>query len=140
VLARRLLDGAHPTRPADTAATVVDILSKELLPGWYDDWVLFECEGWRQLRLHALEALVDRLVVERRYGHAVVAALAAVGVDPLRESARAVLIRVHLAEHNRSEAVREFDRYRRLLRRELDVEPTPSLQALLQETGGVTPS
>ena len=140
VLARRLLDGAQPTSPADTAATVVDILSKELLPGWYDDWVLFECEGWRQLRLHALEALVDRLVVERRYGHAVVAALAAVSVDPLRESARAVLIRVHLAEHNRSEAVREFDRYRQLLRRELDVEPTPSLQALLQEAGGVTPS
>lgn len=140
LLARRLLDGSQPTRPADTGATVVDVLSKELLPGWYDDWVLFECEGWRQLRLHALEALVDRLVVERRYGHAVVAALAAVSVDPLRESARAVLIRVHLAEHNRSEAVREFDRYRQLLRRELDVEPTPSLQALLREARGVTPS
>lgn len=138
-LARRLLDGAQPTRAADAAATVVDVLSRELLPGWYDDWVLFESEGWRQLRLHALEALVDRLVVERRYGQAAVAALAAVSVDPLRESARAVLIRVHLAEHNRSEAVREFDRYRRLLRRELDVEPTSSLQALLQEARGVTP-
>jgi SARP family transcriptional regulator, regulator of embCAB operon len=140
LLARRLVDGAQPTRPDDTAATVVDVLSKELLPGWYDDWVLFECEGWRQLRLHALEALADRLVVEHRCGQAVVAALAAVSVDPLRESARAVLIRVHLAEHNRSEAVREFDRYRQLLRRELDVEPTPDLQALLQETRGVTPS
>lgn len=137
-LARRLLDGAQPTRPADTAANVVDVLSKELLPGWYDDWVVFECEGWRQLRLHALEALVERLLVERRYGQAVVAALAAVSVDPLRESARAVLIRVHLAEHNRSEAVREFERYRRLLRRELAVEPTPNLQTLVQEARDVT--
>ena len=50
-------------------------------------------------------------------------ALTATSVDPLRESARNVLIRLHLAEHNQSEALREFDRYRRLLRSELDLDP-----------------
>lgn len=139
-LARRLLDNGQPTRPADSGAAVVDLLSEELLPGWYDDWVLFESEGWRQLRLHALEALADRLVAEHRYGEAAGAALAATGVDPLRESARAALIRVHLAEGNPSEALREFHRYRRLLRQELDIEPTPRLQGLLpDELGAVTP-
>ncbi|MGH7910471.1 MAG: AfsR/SARP family transcriptional regulator, partial [Candidatus Dormibacteraceae bacterium] len=138
-LAHRLLDGAQPTRLADTAAAVVDALSEELLPGWYDDWVLFESEDWRQLRLHALEALADRLIAARRYGEAAVAAVAATRVDPLRESARAALIRVHLAEHNQSEVLREFERYRQLLRAELDIDPTPQLRALLQEVRPVTP-
>ena len=137
-LAHRLLDGAGPLRREDTAATAVDVLSMDLLPGWYDDWVLFEAEGWRQLRLHALEALAERLIAESRYGEAVVAALTATSVDPLRESARNVLIRLHLAEHNQSEALREFDRYRRLLRSELDLDPTPALYALLEEAAPVT--
>ena len=110
----------------------------ELLPGWYDDWVLFKAEGWRQLGLHALEALADRLVTECRYGEAAIAALAATKVDPLRESARAALIRVQLADHNRSQALREFDRYRRLLRSEFDLDPTPRLYALLEEAAPVT--
>jgi DNA-binding SARP family transcriptional activator len=137
-LAHRLLGDAGSLRREDTAAAVVDVLSAELLPGWYDDWVLFQAEGWRQLRLHALEALAGRLVTESRYGEAAIAALAATNVDPLRESAWAALIRVQLAEHNQSEAVREFERYRRLLRSELDLEPTPQLHALLEEMAPVT--
>jgi DNA-binding SARP family transcriptional activator len=137
-LAHRLLGDAGSLRHEDTAATVVDVLSAELLPGWYDDWVLFQAEGWRQLGLHALEALTDRLVTECRYGEAAIAALAATNVDPLRESARAALIRVQLADHKRSEALREFDRSRRLMRSEFDLDPTPRLYALLEEAAPVT--
>ncbi|MGH8905015.1 MAG: hypothetical protein ACRD0K_00470 [Egibacteraceae bacterium] len=32
-------------------------LAGDLLPDWYDDWVLIERERFHQLRLHALEAL-----------------------------------------------------------------------------------
>lgn len=34
-------------------------LAGELLPDWYDDWVLIERERFRQLRLHALDALCE---------------------------------------------------------------------------------
>jgi SARP family transcriptional regulator, regulator of embCAB operon len=93
--------------------------------------VLVEAEEWRQLRLHALEALADRLLAERRFGEASGAALAAVRAEPLRESARAVVIRVHLAEGNQSEAVAEFGRYRTLLEAELGLEPTDHLRELV---------
>jgi DNA-binding SARP family transcriptional activator len=109
----------------------VRTLSGELLPGWYDDWVMVEAEDWRQLRLHALETLAGRLVDEERFGDAAASALAAVRAEPLRETARGALIRVHLAEGNQSEAIREYDRYRDLLLTELGLEPTDKLRQQL---------
>jgi DNA-binding SARP family transcriptional activator len=73
------------------------------------------------------------LRAEGAFADAAAAAQAAVKGDPLRESPRAALIRVHLAEGNVSEALREFAQYRTLLLRELDLEPTPRLQALLDQ-------
>jgi len=131
-LARRLLDPAVPPRQADLGTAARAALSADLLPGWYDDWVLIEAEDWRQLRLHALEALAGGLTACGRWGEAADAAGAAVRAEPLRESARAALIHVHLAEGNQSEAVREFAHYQALLHAELGLEPTLRLRRLLQ--------
>ncbi len=128
--ARRLLADEAPLSPADRRGDTAGLLSLELLPGWYDDWVLIEVEAWRQLRLHAIEALSVRLTAAGCHAAAILAALAAVSADPFRESARCVLIRGYLAEGNRSDALREFGRYRRLLRGSLGVEPSPRLRAL----------
>jgi hypothetical protein len=57
------------------------------LPGWYEDWGLFESEDWRQLRLHALEALADRLTAAGRFAEAALAAHGLIRADPLRETA-----------------------------------------------------
>ncbi len=130
VEARRLLASHGALCDADRCGASAERLSLELLPGWYDDWVLMEAEAWRQLRLHALEALSMRLSSTGCHAEAILAALAAVASDPLRESARSVLIRAYLAEGNRSEAQREFGRYRELLLGSLGVEPTPRLHAL----------
>jgi DNA-binding SARP family transcriptional activator len=135
-LAWRLLDPGAELRPPDRGPETLACLSGDLLPGWYDDWVLSEAEDWRQLRLHALEALADRLTAIGRWGEAADAAGAAVRAEPLRESANAALIRVHLAEGNQSEAVRQFDRYRALLDAELGLEPTPRLRRLVQDLQG----
>ncbi|HZO69876.1 MAG TPA: BTAD domain-containing putative transcriptional regulator [Kribbellaceae bacterium] len=130
-LAHRLIAPAGRPTEADLDAATIATLTSELLPDWYEDWVVSAAEGWRQLRMHALEALADHLASSGRYGEAIEAALAAVGADPLRESARRALIRVHLAEGNRSEALREFDRYRRLLGTELGLQPTAALHRLV---------
>jgi hypothetical protein len=60
-LAQRLLDPAATPAPSDLNLAAVAALSADLLPDWYDDWVLTEAEDWRQLRLHALEALARHL-------------------------------------------------------------------------------
>jgi SARP family transcriptional regulator, regulator of embCAB operon len=131
MLARRLLDSAVPPKESDLSSAAVTVLSGDLLPGWYDDWVLNEAEAWRQLRLHALEAMAARLTAAGRWGEAAEAAGAAVRTEPLRESAHAALIQVHLAEGNQSEAVREFTRYQTLLHAQLGLEPTLRLRRLI---------
>jgi DNA-binding SARP family transcriptional activator len=127
-LAERLLDGTASREELDSASKT---LGCELLPDWYDDWLLFERERFRQVSLHALEALTELLLRAGRVVQALDAALLAVRTEPLRESAHRSLIRVHLAEGNRSEALRQYALCRRLLRDRLDVEPSPQLAALV---------
>ncbi len=126
--ARALLDEASGEAALERNA---GCLSRELLPGWWEDWVLVERERFRQLRLHALEACCRRLARVGRFAQAVDAGLAAVALEPLRESAHRLLISVYLAEGNRAEAVRQYQAYRRLLRDELALEPSPQVQAIL---------
>jgi DNA-binding SARP family transcriptional activator len=127
--AGRLIDGVAPDddlRLPTWAGSAVD-----LLPGWYDDWIVFERERLRQRLLHAFEALSRLLVQARRYADAIDVALEAVHVEPLRESAHRTLLEAHLAEGNVVEARRIHREYSRLLTRELGVDPDPALAALV---------
>jgi len=125
-LAQRLLD---PSAVSEDSHTL--LLDGELLPDWYDDWVLFERERVHQLRLHALEKVAERLTGQGRFGEAVDAVLAALRADPLRESSHRVLMKTYLEEGNRLEAMRHYELYRDRLGRELGLEPSRELSELL---------
>jgi SARP family transcriptional regulator, regulator of embCAB operon len=131
-LARGLIDPAAVAAASDLDAEAVASLSKDVLPGWYEDWALIAAEDWRQLRLHALEAVAARLTAAHRLDEAAAAALIAVHAEPLRESARAALIRFHIADGHQSRALGEFERYRVLLHAELAIEPTSRLTQLVR--------
>ncbi len=108
-----------------------DLFAQDLLPGWYEDWVLVERERLRQLRLDALETLADRLVGIGDYRAAVRAAMAAVRCESLRESSHRILIRAHVAGGNYAEALRQYRIYASLLQEELALEPSPLMQDLV---------
>jgi DNA-binding SARP family transcriptional activator len=107
------------------------LLSEELLPDWYDNWVLAERERYRQLRLHGLECLCQRLTALGSFGPAVQAGLTAVAGEPLRESANLVLIRAYLAEGNRVEAIRHYRLFRALLYAEIGARPSDIMTRLV---------
>ena len=134
-LAHRILERDGSSALSDPASELIG-LSGDLLPDWYDDWVLVEREHVRQLRLHALEALCDRLLEAGSYAEAAEAALAVIATDPLRESAHRALIRVHLAEGNIGEALRQYAFFRRLSTQLLGLDPSPEMEQLM---GAVTP-
>lgn len=104
---------------------------RELLPGWYDDWVVFERERLCQLRLHALERLAVLMTQRHRLDLALELALEAVRTEPLRETAAAALMSVHIAEGNIADALHHYRLFRDRLNRELGVEPSPSVTSLL---------
>lgn len=134
-LAQRVLG---PPAKFDPAEVDEAALCGELLPGWYDEWVMVERERMRQIQLHALEALCGRLLASGNYARAVQVGLAATAAEPLRESAHRLLIQVHMAEGNRAEAVRQFEIYRNLLATELGIEPSATIKHLLSRGGLVT--
>lgn len=106
-------------------------LEGQVLPDWYEDWVTAERERFQQLRLHGLESMTESMIQGGRLGDALLAALAAVMGDPLRESAHRALISVHLAEGNVAEAIRQMRRCERLLAEELGVAPSARLARLV---------
>jgi DNA-binding SARP family transcriptional activator len=112
-------------------AGIPTLWSGELLPGWYDDWVVFERERLSQLRLHALERAAHLLTLSNELESALPLALEAVRAEPLRETANAVLMSVYLAEGNVSDAIHQYDEFRSLLQRELGLDPSPRLARLL---------
>lgn len=107
-------------------------LSKaELLPGWYDDWVIFEQERLRQMRLSALELMAQQYLAADEPGRAVIAAISAVSIEPLRESAQLLLVQAHLAAGNRAAAVRAYTMFAGRLESELGVRPSEQLSDLV---------
>jgi DNA-binding SARP family transcriptional activator len=125
-----IVNGSHP-ESANLAAVMFP--AGELLPDWYEDWVMVERERLRQLRLHALELLCELLASAGRYAQAVEAGLAAVSIEPLRESAHRALIAAYRAEGNPGEAIRQYRTYRELLWSGLGLAPSPVMEALVSD-------
>lgn len=109
----------------------------ELLADWPDEWLLPHRERLHQMQLHVLEAAAEGLSAQGRYGLALEAALAALHADPLRESAHRSVMRVHVAEGNLAEAWRAYSACRRLLQRELGVDPSPQTTRVLGTRGSL---
>jgi DNA-binding SARP family transcriptional activator len=127
--ARHVLDesdaafvGAHPS----------PLLLGDLLPDWYDDWVLFEQERFRHLRLRTLDVLCERLTRAGRLREAAAVGHAALAAEPLRESAHRALVGIHLAEGNAFEALRQYRLCRRLLDQQLGIEPSDLMEELMR--------
>jgi DNA-binding SARP family transcriptional activator len=127
----------HPRAGTDRLMLPDMALLADLLPGWYDDWVLLERDRLQQLRLHALETLAARLGVAGRHGDALQAAHLAIRSEPLRESAHRTVVRVHLAEGNMVEALRAYGLFRDLLHDELGVPPTEQMTRLVHSITGL---
>ena len=111
----------------------VDALSRDLLPGWYEEWMVVEQERFRQLRVHALELACHTAARAGDHATAIHAGLAAVAADPLRETGVLALVEAHLREGNRVDAVRRFRAYAKLLQEELGVAPGPALCDLVRD-------
>ncbi|GAA3536927.1 hypothetical protein GCM10022235_00470 [Kribbella ginsengisoli] len=131
--ARQLIDGQYDL--GDVPGTL-QLLRQEMLVDWAEDWILVAQEQFRQLRLHALEALGEQLLLLGRHAQAVVAGLDAIACEPLRETAHLLLMRVYLEQGNRSAAIHQYQSCARLLRDDLGLRPSEVMTDLLARSIG----
>ena len=135
----RFLDGAEllihddpDLGSAEAEAAAVAVLhSSELLPGWYDDWVLAARERMQYLRLGALDALATRRRRQGRTHEALQAARAAISIEPLHESAHRTIVETHLDSGDLVEAIKHYQRFEAMLDRELGLPPSDLFQEMV---------
>ncbi len=126
-------ENAQDTQDTQDAERVRLLLDGgELLPGWYDDWVLFEQERMRQLRLLRLEDAALRCLRSGQPALALTLAQCATRLDPLHESAQRTLIEIHLEMGNRIDALRAYTVFRTKSQREFGVGPSTHLEMLIR--------
>lgn len=99
------------------------LFGSELLPGWYDDWVMYEQERLRGLRVLALEALARRHLDGGNYEAAMSAARFAAALEPLRESAHKIISQAQTGSGSHADAQRTLIEFRRRLWNEMGVSP-----------------
>jgi DNA-binding SARP family transcriptional activator len=108
---------ADPTPVLAESGLLIDCepLFDDLLPGWYDDWVLLERERFGELQVHILDIVLDSLTDTDRHSLAIQLALRLVAVDPLRERSQLALIRAYWAEGSFGRAQRQHRAYCELI-------------------------
>lgn len=123
------LEQGDIAKARDQALAATSIVAQSFLPGEDGQWVARVRERLSAVRLRSLEILSSALSREGRTPLAVEAAEEALSLDPYRESAHRALIAAHRAGGNRAEALRAYERCRRLLAEELGVAPSPETEA-----------
>jgi DNA-binding SARP family transcriptional activator len=123
------LASGHPQPASDLAAAAEVVVARQFLPGSGGAWVERRQAELRQLHVQALELMAEAAEANGDWHHAVRAAEEAVALEPYRESAYVRLMASHWATGNRAEALRAYERCRRVLSEELGVGPSPSTEA-----------
>ena len=129
----------HSSR-ADRPAEVLRLLlaatarySGELLPGYYDDWILTERIRLQTLYLGALSQIVAAYEAADEPQRAIQHAQKIVAADPLYEEAHEILIRIYASLGDTDAARRQYRSLARILEKETGSRPDPALQRYWQE-------
>lgn len=115
-----------------TISMFAELRDADLLPGWYEDWVLYEQDRLRQERLRAFTAISGQLLAQGDFEVAGAAAAAALEIEPLYETAARLLFTAELQHGNPATAVRCYERYRTRLEKDMGLEPSESFKGLVE--------
>ena len=118
-----------PTATLASLKQAVDLYQRDLLIGFYDEWVDAERARLRQAYLSALEQCADLLEEQADLKGSIHFGRRLLQADPLREAAYRRLMRLHAQDGDRAAALGVYYRCVSTLQRELEVEPDTATQA-----------
>jgi TolB-like protein/Tfp pilus assembly protein PilF len=126
----------------ESLARAADLYRGDLLIGIafraeaYEDWLAGERARLRELALGALGKLLDHHAAAGDAERGVEVAIRLLALDPLQEHVHRALMRLFMAAGRGDAALRQYERCREVLRRELGVEPEPKTQRLQRDIAG----
>jgi DNA-binding SARP family transcriptional activator len=124
----------HDTSSAWSLANVAVVNSRRpLLADVEAPWIEAQRNALKALQMRALQCLVAVSAANHEPLLAIQHAAEMVQLDPFRETAYQLLMKMHAAAGDRAEALRVFARCRELLRDELGVSPSPQTEAVYLE-------
>ncbi|MGH9222031.1 MAG: AfsR/SARP family transcriptional regulator [Vicinamibacterales bacterium] len=123
----------HDTAAWGLANTAVVITRRPLLPNTEAPWIESQRSVLRAMQMRGLQCLVALSATNNEPLLAIQHATEMVQLEPFRETAYQLLMRMHAAAGDRAEALRVFARCKDLLREELGVSPSPQTEAVYLE-------
>lgn len=121
----------NPEQKMTHLERVVQLYDGPLLRGYYDTWALNERERFADAYLRAVRQLTLLHESAGEMDTALDLARRAVTADPLQEESHALVLRLLMASGQVTAARRHYEEMARLLKERLDLEPSPSIRALL---------
>jgi len=128
--AEGFLETSEPEGATAAAALAESVTRNPFLPGDEGAWVEEQRRELAEVRARALSALAEASIRTDRAAEAVRWAALAVEAEPFRESGYRRLMAAHVAAGNRGEALRVYERCRRLLAQELGAYPSPETESI----------
>lgn len=101
--------------------------------GYFQDWLVARREYFHQKMISVLEHLVDYHQLRREYKPAIGYARRLVSMDEWREESHVLLMRLLSRASQRSDALKQFQKCRRILNEEFGVDPQPETAQLYQD-------
>ncbi len=111
----------------------LELYTGPLLPGYYEEWILWEASRLTEKYLAATRRLVRSLAKSRQLHPALDYAHRAVALDPLHEQARRDLMRLLLVAEQPMAALQQYRDLETRLRQEANALPGIATQRLAQE-------
>ena len=112
------------------ANVAVVISRRPFLPDTEAPWIESQRNALRAMQMRALQCLVMVSAGNAEPLLAIQHASEMVELEPFRETAYQLLMKMHAAAGDRAEALRVFAKCRELLRDELGVSPSPQTEAV----------
>lgn len=119
----------------NAASCLHELRHADLLPGWYDDWVIFEQNRLRHDRLRALLFIAREALLRSDYEIALEASQAALELEPLYERAVGLLIQAERLQGNNASALRVFEKYEAQLKADMGIAPSEMIRRLVADVG-----
>lgn len=129
-LAEAALQLSRPEDAYPHAVVANAITSRAFLVGESGDWANARREELAVLRVRTLDCLADCLSANGETSLAIQDAEEALRLDPYREAGYRRLMRIHQGAGDRAQALRVYERCRRLLADELGVSPSAETERL----------